>query len=448
MPHGKSPIQNKSSYYLRGQKSSDADNIKIKRNNFFEEFVRLAKCMQETNILQVQKMRTTLRCKLSFCLFAFFFAPDASGLLIPQKNYFVNPFIVSCDFMKKDLVKEFKDKKELYDSFRERVVNLLEDLLLNSKIQFHQLNSRTKAFDSLSTKIAKKDKYTSLSEITDIVGIRIITYLESEVDNVEQLVRREFVIDEDNSIDKRLLQTNQFGYRSLHIVASLDESRLKLTEYRRYKNLKFEIQIRSILQHAWAEIEHDLGYKGKSSIPDSYVRSFNRMAALLESADIEFDRLKKELTKYEKEVPHLIEQNPEKVTINQASLDSLVKKDKTFESAREYVSSHCGAIFDKPSNYSDVIDRMELFKITNIKELQTLIDENSKDYINFIKEFIGDGISKNLSYHLPLYWFQHFLAGKTGDVDFVNKYMHYKGKNMTGKPREFIDIYNKIKNHS
>jgi putative GTP pyrophosphokinase len=195
--------------------------------------------------------------------------------------------------MDKDLLSEFKENKELFDSFRERIVNLLKDLLSNSKIVTHQINSRTKTFDSLSNKIINKGKYTDLNDITDIVGIRIITYLDSDVDQVEQLVRKEFEIDNHNSIDKRLLQTNEFGYRSLHLVGLLETSRLKLTEYERYKGLKFEIQIRSILQHAWAEIEHDLGYKGKSSIPDSYIRSFNRLSALLETADIEFDRLKK-----------------------------------------------------------------------------------------------------------------------------------------------------------
>ncbi len=68
------------------------DNIKIKRNNFFESFVRLSKCVQVINILQVQKMRTTLRCKLSFHLFAFF--AETVSHLIPQNNYFVNPFFV------------------------------------------------------------------------------------------------------------------------------------------------------------------------------------------------------------------------------------------------------------------------------------------------------------------------------------------------------------------
>ena len=110
-----------------------ADNIKIKRNNFFEGFVRLSKCVQVINILQVQKMRTTLRCKLSFCLpachlasqcmagrFAFF--AETVSLLIPQKNYFVNPFFEKRNYRntKPSLILPYRGQKAkvLVDLFR------------------------------------------------------------------------------------------------------------------------------------------------------------------------------------------------------------------------------------------------------------------------------------------------------------------------------------------
>jgi putative GTP pyrophosphokinase len=95
------------------------------------------------------------------------------------------------------------------------------------------------------------------------------------------------------------------------------------------KGVKFKIKIRSILQHAWAEIEHDLGYKSKLAVPESFIRNFNGMAALLELADIEFDRQKKDLSKYESEISHEIIVNPESVTINQTSVESLVKSSES-----------------------------------------------------------------------------------------------------------------------
>ncbi len=118
---------------------------------------------------------------------------------------------------------------------------------------------------------------------------------------------------------------------------SLNENRTNLKEYKRYKELKCEIQLRSILQHAWAEIEHDLGYKGEISVPDQYKRSFNRVSALLETADNEFDRLKSELTSYEKEVSSLIKNEPEYVDINQASIASFINSDTILLLAKKVI---------------------------------------------------------------------------------------------------------------
>ncbi|RYE12319.1 MAG: choice-of-anchor D domain-containing protein, partial [Sphingobacteriaceae bacterium] len=144
--------------------------------------------------------------------------------------------------------------------------------------------------------------------------------LESDIDPIAELIEKEFIKDEDNSVDKRKLQVDRFGYKSLHVVVSLNNERTTLKEYNRYKEFKCEIQIRSILQHAWAEIEHDLGYKGEISVPEPYKRSFNRLSALLETADIEFVRLKQELEQYENNLPNLIKSKTNIIDINSASL--------------------------------------------------------------------------------------------------------------------------------
>ncbi|MCY1691163.1 hypothetical protein OVA29_11120 [Exiguobacterium sp. SL14] len=89
-----------------------------------------------------------------------------------------------------------------------------------------------------------------------------------------RIIENEFAIDRDQSVDKStLLDTTEFGYLSVHFVASLSEQRLALSEYGRFKDYTAEIQIRSILQHAWAEIEHDLGYKNPNSVPAEVKRA-------------------------------------------------------------------------------------------------------------------------------------------------------------------------------
>lgn len=87
--------------------------------------------------------------------------------------------------MKEIIIEEFKQNKSTLDLFRDRIHNLLQDLFTNSNIRIHQISCRTKELESLSKKNDSKfGKYKKLKDITDLVGIRIITYLESEVDNV------------------------------------------------------------------------------------------------------------------------------------------------------------------------------------------------------------------------------------------------------------------------
>ena len=147
--------------------------------------------------------------------------------------------------------------------------SLVTVLVASADIQFHSIQHRIKARESIARKIDDRDRpdYT-LSSLTDILGVRVITYFDQEVDRVAEIIEQEFLIDRENSVDKRAsLDPDRFGYLSLHYVVQLSAARSRLTEYRRYRETKFEIQVRSILQHAWAEIEHDLGYKSRSAIP-------------------------------------------------------------------------------------------------------------------------------------------------------------------------------------
>jgi ppGpp synthetase/RelA/SpoT-type nucleotidyltranferase len=198
--------------------------------------------------------------------------------------------------------------------------HLTRDLLENSGIRAHSVTHRLKRKDSTVRKLEKSDGKRSLASLTDLIGLRIITYFRDEVDKVAKIIEQEFMIDEKNSVDKRaLLDPDRFGYLSLHYVAQIGATRATLPEYRRYAEAKFEIQIRSILQHAWAEIEHDLGYKSRAAVPRSVRRRFSRLAGLLELADDEFRELRLELTFHQKEASVAIRQGRD-AEIDQDSL--------------------------------------------------------------------------------------------------------------------------------
>jgi ppGpp synthetase/RelA/SpoT-type nucleotidyltranferase len=290
--------------------------------------------------------------------------------------------------MKEDILEQFDNNKHLYDSICENIEKLLTVLLRDAKIPIHQITNRTKSKDSLIKKIdIKSSKYSNIAEITDIAGVRIITYLESDVDRVAKIVENEFMIDTENSVDKRNLNVDQFGYKSLHYVVEFSKERLKLSENKKFNNIKVEIQIRSILQHAWAEIEHDLGYKGEISIPADFKRAFNRISALLESADIEFDRLKREIHQYEINIEKLIEEKPNDIKLNQVSLSSFVKTNKTMSRAREIIGKNYKCTFIENNNLIMELEKFEYFNISTIAELENIVNANANNYLSFVDIF-------------------------------------------------------------
>jgi len=228
-----------------------------------------------------------------------------------------------------NILAEFDAAKFLLHEFGEVVYTLTKSLVKES-VNSHQINFRIKDRNSLSNKLLKKNnKYTELSEITDLVGLRIITYFEDDIDRIAEIFNKEYEIDLPNSVDKRKIDSDKFGYRSLHYVASLSKERAKLTAYKKYKGLKFEVQIRSILQHSWAEIEHDLGYKGENEIPLTAKRTFYRVAALLEQADIEFVKLKELIQEHELTIKKQILTSSPETKIDISSIIAFIKESKT-----------------------------------------------------------------------------------------------------------------------
>jgi ppGpp synthetase/RelA/SpoT-type nucleotidyltranferase len=202
------------------------------------------------------------------------------------------------------ILNEYDRKVELYSRFCESVEHLLKDLLHTSDIRINAVASRPKERDSFEQKIKSNPKYVSLETVTDVAGARVITYFEDDVDRVDGIIRGEFEIDPLNSVNKRRsLQADRFGYQSLHLVASLNNQRASLRENHEFAGLKIEIQVRSVLQHAWAEIEHGLGYKGESAVPVLIKRRFNRLAGLLELADQEFVAVRAEVGQLSQDLP-------------------------------------------------------------------------------------------------------------------------------------------------
>ena len=196
------------------------------------------------------------------------------------------------------ILEEYREALPVLEEMKAKVLQMLREALERNNIIVTAIEARVKTENSLAGKLALKgQKYATLTDITDILGARIITFYTDDVDRIAAITEQLFEIDWENSVDKRKLhQLDSFGYNSLHYIC-----RLPGYEYR------FELQLRTTLQHAWAAINHDTGYKSGVEIPREYMRQMNRLAGMLEMVDDEFSRIRTEINNYRRRVQHLVQ---------------------------------------------------------------------------------------------------------------------------------------------
>lgn len=331
-----------------------------------------------------------------------------------------------------DLVSDYDNKRETYNSFAKTVSDLIERLMAAKSISHHSISFRCKTRESLERKIDIKQSYESLEDITDLAGVRIITHFADDVDVVASMVESEFKIDKVNSIDKRAsLDPDRFGYLSLHYVVSLKKERDTLQEYSAFKSLKLEIQIRSILQHIWAEIEHDIGYKSSVEVPRGIRRKFSRMAGLLELADQEFAAIRVELGKYKITSAAEAIKNPERVLLDKVTYIDFVTQNKVCLELDQHIVSLCNfKLYELPKNTAKQLLGLELLGIDTVDKLKKALIENNDGVwrrINDVALSRSEAKVATVSPGISVFYLSQVLASKSKDPDMLDKFTELKG---------------------
>lgn len=205
--------------------------------------------------------------------------------------------MIKLDPHSKTILQEYKEHLPQFSEAETRTVKTILDYLSEAGIRVAGVESRVKTEASLAGKLELKGaKYKSLADITDILGLRIITFYLDDVDKVASAIERLFEVDWDDSVDKRKLHdVDSFGYLSLHYVCNIPDM-----------SYRMEIQMRTLLQHAWANMYHDTGYKSGVEIPKAYIRNLNRLAGMLELADEQFSQIRLKLTDYRRRMQALV----------------------------------------------------------------------------------------------------------------------------------------------
>lgn len=321
--------------------------------------------------------------------------------------------------MKEDkIILEYRNSAAQFTKLKDKCDNLLRELCDYKSIQIHSISSRFKTENSLKGKIANKgEKYNSLSDITDIVGIRIITLFEDDVQKVENIIRDEFEVDPENSGDKfQKLKANEFGYRSVHFICSIGKSRKDLLEYKNISSLKFEIQVRSILQHAWADIEHDLGYKFEADLPNHIQRDFFRIAGLLELADMEFLRIKKEIKKYSDTLK--INDKSVSIPINVISFDKFLDESHILNEIEDKISQINKIPIQGKFRGSQMMKILTILNLDNLTKLEEKLEDKKIQLIDFTTKWIeGQNLLRK---GLSIWTLAYILKAEEGKIELEN----------------------------
>ena len=266
------------------------------------------------------------------------------------------------------ILEEYRQAKPACDDAAVKVKATLEKVFKKSGLIVAAIESRVKTEESLAGKLELKgSKYASLADITDIVGVRVITFYIDDVDKVASAVERLFKVDWENSVDKRKIhEIDSFGYMSLHYICSMDGF-----PYR------FEIQMRTVLQHAWANMNHDTGYKSGVEIPLEYRRSLSRLSGLLELADEQFSEIRADLADYRRRIQALVASgNLSDVPLDGDSFRSFLNT-RPFDPLNRRIASMNQAEIQEVS----LMGYLEVFKMLQCKtlgDIAKIIKDNSE----------------------------------------------------------------------
>ncbi|WP_051200043.1 GTP pyrophosphokinase [Flavobacterium subsaxonicum] len=247
----------------------------------------------------------------------------------------------------------------------EVVKNEIEKLFLDEGISLgFPIQTRVKKWESIFDKVnsGRFNIKKSIKELQDLIGLRVILLFKTDVEKVSKLLSKTFnEVKIHNTIDK--LQNNQFGYSSIHIIGRIPQEWTSVPSYKELDNIKFEIQIRTLSQHMWAEVSNTFQYKQEESVPKELLRSIGRASALLEIVDLEFDRLLIERSDYKHEI-NLSNIETKKLTLNVDILSATLDKALPIQNK------------DENEDYAGLLKDLNESEINTLEELQLLINEN------------------------------------------------------------------------
>lgn len=281
-----------------------------------------------------------------------------------------------------DLRADYDAVRLIAEKMRIAVRDQLEALVQDNNITLGTpLESRVKSWESLDEKRQRRSlALTSVSAMHDLVGLRLTLLFVRDVDVVCQLISDTFTVESFSDVGTRLDET-QFGYKSHHFVIKLPQSWLSMPTLKGVDALRAEIQVRTVAQHIWAAASHKLQYKHEQSVPPPVRRAIHRVAALLETVDLEFERVLQARDSYQ-------------ATIISATDDEILNVDNVSATFDDMLPS--SNKYGDIESYDEALQDLARCGLKTVSQLKSLISRRLKAVLDYDAKQVA-GYIKNPS---------------------------------------------------
>lgn len=274
---------------------------------------------------------------------------------------------------KPDVIKAFLEVRPNYEQLCSEVEYILKKRMDSALIEYSAVSSRAKTLKSFAEKLSRKQYEDALTNVTDLAGVRLVYLYKSDRSAIGNIIESEFkIVEKLDKIDEQ--ESDKFGYGALHYLVKLGR-KSSGARYDDLKDLICEIQVRTVLQDAWAIIDHHLSYKQESDVPKFLKRKLNSVSGLFETADDQFDRIRAEREQYTRDIKSKLG-SPKHSLAQDLNLD-------TFIEFLKWKFPRMGLSSGDPYN-SKILSQVTSLGYARLEDLSRLLDNtaSARDAIN------------------------------------------------------------------
>jgi putative GTP pyrophosphokinase len=265
------------------------------------------------------------------------------------------------------VIKKFLDARPEFEQLCAEVEYILRKKVSAASIETSFLGSRAKTLNSFLEKLTRKNYTDPFNQLDDLAGVRVVCLYNNDIRKVINIIRTEFDIVEE--IDKREeLDTNKFGYIGNHFIVRLSE-KYSGARYDDLRDLRCEIQVRTVVQDAWSIIQHHMVYKKESQVPSNLIRKLNGLAGLFETVDDQFEFIRLQRDAYLDGV-----RESKNVT------NEFLENELNYDSLAEFVHWRFDEEIEEDDRnmMSTILDALNDIGVSTLKDIDALLRENEK----------------------------------------------------------------------